>query len=163
MTKLGDFSVVESGEEWLRELYKVVALRRSSMYRLIGGGSVRLLLLGNASGAALIIGFMRTSGGSEDPAYHWLALLTLLVFAIGTLTAALTTILVAAVSVKEAHGAEKGLKRFADGEIDRTEAMFTIEEHTFRLESFTTLSGMVSAATFMLGGLSSMVLLFLFF
>ena len=41
-------------------------------------------------------------------------------------------IMVAIVSVKEAHGAENALKRFVDGEIDRTQVMFTVEEQTFR-------------------------------
>lgn len=162
MKKIDDFSVEEVGEEWLRELYKVVALRRRTMFRLITE-STRLLLLGNAGGAALIIGFMSASSGNEDSSYHWLALLTLLVFAIGTLTSALTMILVALVSVKEAHGAETGLKQFVDGEIDRTQVMFVVEESTFRIADFATVSGVVSAVGFLLGGLISIVLLTLFF
>ena len=54
-------------------------------------------------------------------------------FVIGTLASAATMILVAVVSVKEAHGAENGLKRFVDGEINRSQVTFTIEEQTFRL------------------------------
>ena len=162
MKKIDDFSVEEVGEEWLRELYKVVALRRRTMFRLITE-STRLLLLGNAGGAALIIGFMSASSGNEDSSYHWLALLTLLVFAIGTLTSALTMILVALVSVKEAHGAETGLKQFVDGEIDRTQVLFVVEERTFRIADFATVSGVVSAVGFLLGGLISIVLLTLFF
>ena len=162
MKKIDDFSVEEVGEEWLRELYKVVALRRRTMFRLITE-STRLLLLGNAGGAALIIGFMSASSGNEDSSYHWLALLTLLVFAIGTLTSALTMILVALVSVKEAHGAETGLKQFVDGEIDRTQVLFVVEERTFRIADFATVLGVVSAVGFLLGGLISIVLLTLFF
>ena len=60
MKKLQDFSGEEIGEEWLRELYKVVAMRRSSMFRLITE-SVRLVLFGNGGGAALVIGFMSAS------------------------------------------------------------------------------------------------------
>ena len=163
MKKVDDFSVEEVGEEWLRELYKVVAMRRGTMFRLITE-SARLLLLGNAGGAALIIGFMSTStGAAEDPAYHWFSLATLLVFAIGTLASALTMILVAFVSVKEAHSAEEGLKRFVDGEIDRSQVMFTVGPQTFRLADFSMVSGTVSAVSFMLGGLSSIILLTLFF
>ena len=163
MKKVDDFSAEEVGEEWLRELYKVVAMRRGTMFRLITESS-RLLLLGNAGGAALIIGFMSaSSGGAEDPAYHWFALGTLLVFAIGTLASALTMILVAFVSVKEAHSAEEALKRFVDGEIDRSQVMFTVGPQTFRLADFSMLSGMVSTVSFMLGGLSAIVLLTLFF
>ena len=163
MKKVDDFSVEEVGEEWLRELYKVVAMRRGTMFRLITE-SARLLLLGNAGGAALIIGFMSTStGAAEDPAYHWFSLATLLVFAVGTLASALTMILVAFVSVKEAHSAEEGLKRFVDGEIDRSQVMFTVGPQTFRLADFSMVSGTVSAVSFMLGGLSSIILLTLFF
>ena len=162
MKKVDEFSAEEIGEEWLRELYKVVALRRGTMFRLITE-SARLLLLGNAGGAALIIGFMSASSGAEDAAYHWLALATLIVFAIGTLASALTMILVAMVSVKEAHSAEEGLKRFVDGEIDRTGALFTVGDQTFRIADFSLATGVVSAVGFILGGLSSIVLLMLFF
>lgn len=163
MKKVDDFSAEEVGEEWLRELYKVVAMRRGTMFRLITE-SARLLLLGNAGGAALVIGFMSaSSGGAEDPAYHWFSLGTLLVFAIGTLASALTMILVAFVSVKEAHSAEEALKRFVDGEIDRSQVMFTVGPQTFRLADFSMVSGTVSAVSFMLGGLSSIILLTLFF
>ncbi len=163
MKKMDEFSGEETGEEWLRELYKVVALRRSTMFRLINE-SVRLLLFGNAGGTALIIGFMSASAsGSEDPVYHWVSLMTLLVFAIGTLTSAATMILVALVSIKEAHGAEKGLKRFVDGEISRTDAMFILENQTFPLANTTTALGIISAISFLLGGLTSIILLMLFF
>ena len=162
MKKVDEFSAEEIGEEWLRELYKVVAQRRGVMFRLITE-STRLLLLGNAGGAALIIGFMSTTSGNEDAAYHWLALITLVVFAIGILASALTMILVALVSVKEAHGAENGLKRFIDGEIDRSEVLFTVQDETFRIADFATISGVVSAVGFMLGGLSSILLLMIFF
>lgn len=162
MKKVDEFSAEEIGEEWLRELYKVVAQRRGVMFRLITE-STRLLLLGNAGGAALIIGFMSTAAGNEDSAYHWLALITLIVFAIGILASALTMILVALVSVKEAHGAENGLKRFVDGEIDRSEVLFTVQDETFRIADFATISGVVSAIGFMLGGLISILLLMIYF
>ncbi len=162
MKKIDDFSGEEVGEEWLRELYKVVAMRRRTMFRLVTE-SARLLLFGNAGGTALIVGFMSAATGADDSPYHWLALLTLLVFVIGTLASALTMILVALVSIKEAHGAETGLKRFVDGEIDRTQVLFIIEERTFRLADLATGSGVVSAVGFMLGGLISLVLLTIFF
>lgn len=162
MKRVDEFSVEEVGEEWLRELYKVVALRRGTMFRMITE-SARLLLFGNAGGAALIIGFMSTATGDQDSSYHWFSLLSLLAFAIGTLASALTMILVAVVSVKEAHGAEKGLKRFVDGEINRSEVMFTIEDQTFRLADTATVSGLVSAIGFMLGGLVTIALLMIFF
>ncbi len=162
MKKVDEFSGEEVGEEWLRELYKVVALRRGTMFRLITE-SARLLLLGNAGGAALIIGFMSTSSGNEDASYHWFALATLLMFAVGTLASALTMILVALVAVKEAHSAEEALKQFVDGEIDRTQVMFTIGDMTFRIADFAMASGVVSIAGFMLGGLSSLILITLFF
>jgi len=162
LKRVDEFSVEEVGEEWLRELYKVVALRRGTMFRMITE-SARLLLFGNAGGAALIIGFMSTATGDQDSSYHWFSLLSLLAFAIGTLASALTMILVAVVSVKEAHGAEKGLKRFVDGEINRSEVMFTIEDQTFRLADTATVSGLVSAIGFMLGGLVTIALLMIFF
>lgn len=162
MKNIDEFSVEEIGEEWLRELYKVVALRRGTMFRMITE-TARLLLFGNGGGAALIIGFMSASTGGEDPAYHWASLLTLLMFAVGTLASAMAMILVAVVSVKEAHGAENALKRFVDGEIDRTQVMFTVEEQTFRLADYATAAGIVSAVGFLLGGLSSIILLIIFF
>ncbi|MBC9867197.1 MAG: hypothetical protein F7O42_04835 [Opitutae bacterium] len=90
-------------------------------------------------------------------------MLTLLVFEVGTLASALTMILVALVAIKEAHGAETGLKRFVDGEIDRTQVLFIIEERTFRLADLATGAGVVSAIGFMVGGLISLVLLTIFF
>ena len=160
--KIDEFTAEETGEEWLRELYKVVAQRRGIMFRLITE-STRLLLLGNAGGAGLIIGMMSASGGAEDPAYHWISLLTLIVFGIGVMSSALTMILVSLVAIREAHGAETGLKRFMDGEIDRSDVMFVVEEQTFRIADFATVSGVASAACFMAGGLAGIVLLTLFF
>ncbi|MDE2729529.1 MAG: hypothetical protein OXI19_16005 [Gemmatimonadota bacterium] len=162
MKKVDEFTVEEIGEEWLRELYKVVALRRGTMFRMITE-SARLLLFGNAGGAALIIGFMSAATGDQGSSYHWFSLLSLLAFALGTLASAMTMILVAVVSVKEAHGAEKALKRFVDGEINRSQVMFTIEEQTFRLADSATVSGVVSALGFMVGGLITIALLMIFF
>ena len=162
MKRMDEFSVEETGEEWLRELYKVVAQRRGVMFRLITE-STRLLLLGNAGGAAVIIGIMSASGGAEDAAYHWIALSTLVVFGVGILASASTMILVALVAIREAHGAETGLKRFIDGEIDRTQVLFTVEEQTFRIADLATAAGVVSAVGFMVGGVASIVLLTLFF
>ena len=162
LKKVDEFTVEEVGEEWLRELYKVVALRRGTMFRMITE-STRLLLFGNAGGAALIIGFMSAATGDQGTSYHWFSLFSLLAFALGTLASALTMILVAVVSVKEAHGAEKGLKRFVDGEINRSQVMFTIEEQTFRLADSATVSGVVAAMGFMLGGLITIALLVVFF
>ena len=162
MKKVDEFLTEEVGEEWLRELYKVVATRRLTMFRLITE-STRLLLLGNAGGAALIIGLMSASTGNEEPTYHWIALITLIVFGVSVLTSALTMILVALVAVKEAHGAETALKRFVDGELDRTNAMFTVEAQTFRIADFATFAGVVSAVGFMVGGGASIILLTLFF
>lgn len=162
MKKVDEFTVEEIGEEWLRELYKVVALRRGTMFRMITE-SARLLLFGNAGGAALIIGFMSAATGDQGTSYHWFSLFSLLAFALGTLASAMTMILVAVVSVKEAHGAEKALKRFVDGEINRSQVMFTIEEQTFRIADSATVSGVVSAMGFMLGGLTTIALLVVFF
>ncbi len=163
MKKIDEFSGEEVGEEWLRELFKVVAMRRRTMFRLITE-STRLLLFGNAGGTALIVGFMSAAtSGNEDAPFHWIALINLLVFAVGTLASALTMILVALVAIKEAHGAETGLKRFVDGEIDRTQVLFIIEQKTFRLADLATGSGLVSAVGFMLGGFISLILLTIFF
>lgn len=162
MKKLHDFSLEETGEEWLREGYKVVAMRRNVMFRMLLE-SVRLLLFGNAGGAALIIGFMSTTTGENEGAFHWFALATVLVFGLGTLTSALSMILVTLVSIKEAHGAETALKRFADGDDDRFQVMFNIEGQTWRLADWSTLTGIVSAATFILGGLAGVALLVVFF
>lgn len=162
MKRVDEFAAEETGEEWLREIYKVVAQRRGIMFRLITE-STRLLLLGNAGGAGLIIGLMSAAGGGEDAAYHWIALLTLVVFGVGVMSSALTMILVALVAIREAHGAEAGLKRFVDGEIDRSAVMFVVEEQTFRIADFATVSGVASAVCFMAGGLAGIVLLTLFF
>ena len=162
MKNLDDFVAEETGEEWLRELYKVIALRRNAMFRMITE-SVRMLLIGNAGGAALVIGLMGPSGGEETAGYHWASLITLLVFAFGTLASALTMILVTAVSVQEAHGAEKGLRRFLIGEVDRSEVLFSFEGQVFRTADFATLAGAVSGVCFMLGGVSAIVLMVLFF
>ncbi|MDE0269723.1 MAG: hypothetical protein OXI70_09960 [Chloroflexota bacterium] len=162
MKRMDEFSAEETGEEWLRELYKVVAQRRGVMFRLITE-SARLLLLGNAGGAAVIIGIMSASSGAEDPAYHWVALLTLVVFGIGILASAATMILVALVAIREAHSAETGLKRFVDGEVDRSQVLFTVEDQTFRIADLATASGAVSAVGFLAGGVASIVLLTLFF
>ncbi|MDE0416983.1 MAG: hypothetical protein OXI95_08635 [bacterium] len=162
MKKLHDFSLEETGEEWLREGYKVVAMRRNVMFRMLLE-SVRLLLFGNAGGAALIIGFMSTTTGENEGAFHWFALATVLVFGLGTLTSALSMILVTLVSIKEAHGAETALKRFADGDDDRFQVMFNIEGQTWRLADWSTLTGIVSAATFIMGGLAGVALLVVFF
>ena len=162
MRKVDEFSREETGEEWLRELYKVVARRRGVMFRLIDQ-SARMLLLGNAGGAALIVGLMSATPGAEDAPYHWFALATLMIFGAGILTSSLTTILVALIAVKEAHGAETGLKQFVDGEIDRSEVLFVVDRQGFRLADFATLLGAVSVGAFLLGGLASIVLLMLFF
>lgn len=162
MKKLDDFSTEEVGEEWLRELYKVVARRRYVMYRMLIE-STRMLLFGNAGGAALIIGFMAASSTGEEAAFHWLNLLILMLFGIGVLASAITTFLVTMVSVKEAHGAEEGLKKFVDGNINRNQAMFTIESRTFYFADMATVTGTVSTLSFILGGLCSIVLLVLFF
>ncbi len=111
----------------------------------------------------LIVGLMGTTTGDSEGVYHWIALLTILVFGVGILASALTMLTVTLVSVKEAHGAENGLKRFVDGETDRNKAMFTAEPQIFRLADFATFAGAVSAVGFMLGGLISLILLTLFF
>ncbi len=162
MKKLDDFSTEEVGEEWLRELYKVVARRRYVMYRMIIE-STRMLLFGNAGGAALIIGFMGATSRGEEGAVHWLNLLILALFGIGVLTSAITTFLVTMVSVKEAHGSEEGLKKFVDGDFTRNQAMFTIEGRTFYFADMATLTGTVSTLSFLFGGLCSIVMLVLFF
>ena len=163
MKKLDEFSGEETGEEWLRELYKVVALRRTGMFRMITE-SIRMLLLGNASGVALIVGFMTVSTStSEQPLFHWVAFATLLVFVVGTLVSAATMILVTMVNIREAHSAEVGLKRFVDQDIDRTRALFQVEEPTYRLAGAATWAGAISAAAFLLGGLCGIVLIVLFF
>ncbi|MDE0103382.1 MAG: hypothetical protein OXN89_13480 [Bryobacterales bacterium] len=162
MKRLNEFVREETAEEWLRELYKVVAMRRSTMFRLITE-SVRLVLFGNGGGAALIIGFMSASNVDQTPTYHWMALITLLVFGVGTLAAALAMILVAVVTIKEAHSAESALKRFADGEFDRDNVMFVVEQATFRFADYATFAGLFSTAAFGAGGIGALTLLMLYF
>lgn len=163
MKKVDQFAREETGEEWLRELYKVVSARRGVMFRLISE-TTRMLLIGNAGGAALLIGLMSAGGGgAEDPVFHWLALITIVFFAIGILASAATTILVALVAIKEAHGTETGLKRFVEGETTRSEVLFAVDRETFRFADLATLSGVLSASTFLIGGVASIVLLTLFF
>ena len=162
MKKLAEFAREETGEEWLREGYKVVSMRRNIMFRMLLE-STRLLLFGNAGGTALVIGFMSTTAGQNEGAFHWIALGAVLVFGIGTLTSALTMILITMVSIKEAHGAESALKRFVDGEDDRSQVMFNVEDQTWRLADWSTFTGAVSAGTFIVGGLAGITLLVLFF
>ncbi len=162
MKKIDNFTTEETGEEWLRELYKVIARRRGVMFQMITE-SARILLFGNAGGAGLVIGLMSASSGNDASVFHWLAIAALFIFGLGTLASALTMVLVTFVSVKEAHSAETGLKRFVDGEIDRTQVLFVVENQTFRIADFATVSGMVAAIGFMVGGVIGLVLLALFF
>ena len=162
MNKLDEFAREETGEEWLREAYKVVSLRRNIMFRMILE-STRLLLFGNAGGTALVIGFMSTTSGQNEGAFHWFALVTVLIFGMGTLSSALTMILVTMVSIKEAHSAESALKRFADGDGNRSDVMFNVEDRTWRIAAWSTFTGIVSATTFIVGGLAGIVLLVVFF
>ncbi len=162
MKKIDDFEREETGEEWLREGYKVVSMRRNVMFRMLLE-STRFLLFGNAGGTALIIGFMGAAAGQDEGVFHWFALATVLVFGLGTLLSALTMFLVTMVSIREAHGSESALKRFVDGESDRSEVMFNIEGRTWRLADWATLTGIVSAAAFILGGLAGIALLIVFF
>ncbi len=164
MRKLDDFNQEETGEEWLREVYKVVARRRGIMFRMVAE-TVRILLLGNAGGAALIIGFMSSSTiqVAETLLYHYLSLSALMVFAIGTLTAALTMFLVTVVSIQEAHGNETGLRMFVEGQIDRSQVLFSVDQRAFRVADWSTFAGIVSSACFLLGGLICIVLIALFF
>ena len=55
------------------------------------------------------------------------------------------------------------MKNFVDGEIDRTQVMFYVENQTFRVADFATASGVASAVAFLTGGIISIVLLTLFF
>ena len=71
--------------------------------------------------------------------------------------------LVTVVSIKEAHGSETALKRFVDGDGDRSEVMFNIEGQTWRAADWATLTGIVSAIAFILGGVAGIVLLMVFF
>ena len=162
MKKIDDFTSEETGEEWLRELYKVIARRRGVMFRMITE-STRILLFGNAGGAGLVIGLMSASSESETTIFHWLALVALFIFGFATLASALTMLLVTFVSVKEAHAAETGLKQFVDGEVDRTHVLFVIENQTFRIADYATVSGMIAAIGFMAGGSIGIILLALFF
>ena len=106
---------------------------------------------------------MSNTAEAESTFYHWSLLLALVVFGTGILMSALTLVLVTMVSVKEAQGAETGLKRFVDGDLDRTNVLFAVESATFRIADYTTMAGTVSAACFMLGGVVSLILLVLFF
>ena len=159
---LEQFEKEETGEEWLRELYKVIAQRRNAMFRLITE-SVRMLLLGNVGGAGLVIGFLTAMGGADSSAFHWAGTIILFVFSVGVLSSALTMILVTAVSIREAHGAEEGLKKFLDGVIDRSGVLFNVDARVFRVADLATFSGTVSAIAFMLGGVGAIVLMMIFF
>lgn len=165
MTTLNDFLKEETGEEWCRELYKVVSQRRSTMFRLISE-STRMLLFGNAGGAALIIGLISTygiGGEGKDFAYHWIALIDLLLFGTGILFSAATTILVALVAIKEAHTTELGLKHFVERKEDRSSVLFFSEPKNIKIANLTTVFGVISASCFVLGGFVSLLLLVLFF
>ena len=162
MKKIDEFEREETAEELLREGYKVVATRRNIMFRNLIE-SVRFLLFGNAGGAALVIGFMGGGTAGNEGVFHWLALSTVLLFGIGTITSALTMFLVTVVSIREAHGSEDALKKFTDGDGNRSEVMFNIEAPTWRAADLATLAGIVSTAAFVLGGLASLSLLVVFF
>jgi len=163
--KVDEFVAEETGEEWCRELYKVVSQRRGVMFRLVSD-TARMLLLGNAGGAALIIGLITAYGfGGESKAvlYHWSEIFILSVFGLGVLASAATTILVALVSVKEAHSAEIGLKRFIELKEDRSSVLFFLEPQNIYLANIATVLGVLSAACFLLGAISSLLLLILVF
>ena len=165
MKKVDEFLAEETGEEWCRELYKVVSQRRSVMFRLVSE-STRMLLLGNAGGAALIITLITTygfGGENKDVLYHWFEIFNLVAFGLGILASAATTILVALVSVKEAHSAEVGLKRFVELKEDRSSVLFFLEPQNVYLANFSTVLGVLSAACFLLGAITSLLLLVLFF
>lgn len=162
MKRLADFAREETGEEWLRELYKVIAARRGTMFRMITE-SARILLFGNAGGVALVIGLMGPTTADQEGAFHILSVISLLLFAIGTLSSAITMILVTLVSVREAHSAETGLKRFLDSEMTRSEVMFSVESRTFKIADFSTVTGGIAGASFILGGLIVLILISTYF
>ena len=162
MKKIDEFEREETAEEWLREGYKVVATRRNIMFRNLIE-SIRFLLFGNAGGAALVIGLIGGGTSGTEGVFHWSALVTVLLFGIGTISSALTMLLVTVVSIREAHGSEDALKKFADGGGDRSEVMFNIEAPTWHAADLATLAGIVSAAAFVLGGVASLTLLVIFF
>ncbi len=162
MKNIDGFEREETAEEWLREGYKVVATRRNIMFRNLIE-SIRFLLFGNAGGAGLVIGFMGGGASGSEGVFHWLALSTVLLFGIGTITSALTMFLVTFVSIKEAHGSEDALKKFTDGVGDRSEVMFNIEARTWHAADLATLAGIVSVSAFVLGGTASLALLVIFF
>jgi hypothetical protein len=67
-------------------------------------------------------------------------------------------------SFVSARGLEQLLNvHCVNGEIDRTQVMFTVGDVTFRIADCVMASGVVSTAEFMLGGLSSIILITLFF
>ena len=165
MKKVNEFRNEETGEEWCRELYKVVSQRRNVMFRLISE-STRMLLFGNAGGTALIIGLISTyglGGETKDFAYHWIALTNLVLFGAGILFSAATTILVALVAIREAHTTELGLKRFVELKETNSSVLFFSEPQNIRIANLTTILGVISAGCFVLGGLVSLLLLVLFF
>ena len=55
------------------------------------------------------------------------------------------------------------MKEFVDGEITGTQVLFSVGDQTFRVADYSLASGAVSAAGFMLGGLSSIIMLTLLF
>ena len=109
---------------------------------------------------------MSTTGaptGTKAP-FTGSQLATVLVFGMGTSD-------LGADHVPGHHGLRQGsprkprsaLKRFTDGEGDRSEVMFNVEGRTWRTADWATLTGIVSAACFILGGLAGIVLLVVFF
>ncbi len=158
--KLTDYDI-SNGEEWLRELYKVITFRRNAMFRLIAE-AVRTLMLGNAGGAAMIIGFISgTNSGNES--YHSAAIITLIIFLLGVLFSALCTVVIAAVAVKEAHGAEEALRKFSLDEISRQQTIFYIGGKTLKLADLATLFGLIAAILLAVGILIGIILLAVFF
>ncbi len=158
--KLTDYDT-SNGEEWLRELYKVITFRRNAMFRLIAE-TVRTLMLGNAGGAAMIIGFI-SGANSGNESYHSVAIITLVIFLLGVLFSALGTVGVAAVAIKEAHGAEEALWKFSLDEITRQQTLFYLDGKTLKLADFATLFGLIAAILLAVGILLGIVMLAIFF
>lgn len=131
-------------EHWLRKQHEVVNYRRSSMYRLIIEMS-RGLLLGNAGGLATLIGIMSSSQRvSETGFFHWIAIITSVMFLIGLCFSFATLILVTSVSVREAHSAETAMKKFSDGDFTREQMLFYVEDRTRSIASSATVCGILS-------------------
>lgn len=145
---------------WLRKLLEVLIMRRGGMFGLIEQ-YVRMLLLGNGSGIAMILGTVKLSGQVDT---HWSSMVTLVTFIAGALFAALSYAMVTGVSMKEAHNAELALHQFVNDEIEYKDVLFFKDSGTIdKLVRYSAYFGVSSAVCLILGMIQGVIQVCIYF